>query len=137
MLSCQFCENHNTFSYRTTLAAASDISTFLTQDFKNFLSLENDKEHNWNKPKFLTNFIKFIKLVPVQCYLKTLWTRMYGSKLYEMLFKRVQTTLHMKNSVQCCLNTFRTTFHRSKLYAMSCEKLQTTLHKEKSCAMLS
>ena len=31
--------------------------------------------------KFLTNFIKLIKLLPVQCYLKTLWTRMYRSKL--------------------------------------------------------
>ena len=80
--------------------------------------------YNWNKTKFLTNFIKLIKLVPVQCYLKTLWTRMCRSKLYVMLFKRVQTTLHIKNSVQCCLNTFRTTFHRSKLYAMLYKKLQ-------------
>ena len=36
--------NRNNFSYRTPLVAYSDISTFLMQDLKNFLSLEDDKE---------------------------------------------------------------------------------------------
>ena len=44
--SCEFCEIfNNTFSYRTSRVAASDISIFLIQDLKNLLSLEDDKEH--------------------------------------------------------------------------------------------
>ena len=46
VFSCEFCEiSNNTISYRTPPVIASDISTFLIQDLKNFLSLRDDKQH--------------------------------------------------------------------------------------------
>ena len=49
-----FLSNLRNFSkhlfYGAPLVAASDIPFFLTQDLKNFLSLEDNKEYIWNKP---------------------------------------------------------------------------------------
>ena len=46
VFSCEFCEiSNNTVSCRTPQVVASDISTFLIQDLKNFLSLEDDQDH--------------------------------------------------------------------------------------------
>ena len=57
---------------------------------KNF-AIFTGKQLYWSLflTKFLTNFIKLFKLVPVQCCLKTLWTKMYRSNLYVMLPERL------------------------------------------------
>ena len=46
-----------------------------------------------------------IRKDPAQFCINTLETKLYRSKLYEILCERLQTTLREKNLVQYCLNT--------------------------------